>query len=193
MRRVRVPLASLFGGFVILLAPAASRADRIWTLQLKGGSVVLAMDRPEERGNSLVFHLHPDALFASVRTGDVVRITSAEGPPKKKPVSIEGKVLVLGRDMDPPELVAQAPMPSEAPPPYADQTLYSDYGYGYGSAPPRGHPGHQRRMPPATHGSNGYPILQPGGAGTPLPVGPNGFPILAPSPAPPPVARPFGF
>jgi hypothetical protein len=182
MRRLPAGPASLLGA-VLLLAPAVSHADRLWTLQLEGGTVVLALDRPEERGATVVFHRHPDALFSSLRAKDVVRITSAEGPPKKPRKSIEGTMLVLGRDADPPEEFAQAaPPPPDAsayPEPYAYD--YASYGGGY-SRPSRPHP---RPHVPATLGPNGYPILNPTfPAAQPPPIGANGFPILAPTPPP---------
>jgi len=193
MRRLPAGPASLLGA-VLLLAPAVSLADRLWTLQLQGGTVVLALDQPEERGATIVFHRHPDALFSSLRAKDIVRITSAEGPPKKPRKSIEGKMLVLGRDADPPEELAQAlPPPPEPGDSYAavDPWAYT-YGGGY-SRPSRPHP---RPHVPATLGPNGYPILNPTFPGAqPPPIGANGFPILAPTPppfvpAPPPQPMP---
>ena len=176
--------ASLLGA-LLLLAPAVSHADRLWTLQLEGGSVVLALDRPEERGATVVFHRHPDAVFSSLRTKDVVRITSADGPTKKPRKSIEGQMLVLGRDADPPEQIADAAPPvspdayANSEPPYAEV----GYGYGYGSGRPhRPRPGHPV---PTNIGPNGYPILNPTFPGAqPPPIGSNGFPILAPTPPP---------
>jgi hypothetical protein len=189
MRRLPAGPASLLGA-VLLLAPAVSHADRLWTLQLEGGSVVLSLDRPEERGATVVFHRHPDAVFSSLRTKDVVRITSAEGPAKKPRKSIEGKMLVLGRDADPPEQIAEAaaPFPADA---YAtsEPAAYADagYGYGYGSGSPR--PPRPRPVAPTNIGPNGYPILNPTFPGAqPPPIGSNGYPILAPTP--PPVFQP---
>jgi hypothetical protein len=185
MRRPPAGPASLLGA-VLLLAPAVSHADRLWTLQLEGGSVVLALDRPEERGATLVFHRHPDAVFSSLRTKDVVRITSADGPSKKPRKSIEGQMLVLGRDADPPERIADAAPPAQ-PDYYANSepAAYTDagYGYGYGFAPP--HRPRPRPVAPTNIGPNGYPILNPTFPGAqPPPIGPNGFPILAPTPPP---------
>jgi hypothetical protein len=182
MRRARGRAACLVvvgAGALLVLAADAALADRLWTVQLKGGSVVLALDRPEERGSAVVFHRHPDALYASLRASEVVRITSADGPPKKVPKSLDGQILVFGRDADPPEQVAMAPPPPPPPDPYAE-TAPAPYSAGLVYFSPRRHH-HPRHPPPSMIGPNGFPILNPTFMGTPT-IGPNGFPILAPTP-----------
>src|SRR5512141_1079855 len=74
MRRFAGRAACLLGALLALPATAV-RADRLWTLQLRGGSLLLSLDAPEERGPILVFHRHPDGVFSSLRTGDVLRIS----------------------------------------------------------------------------------------------------------------------
>lgn len=181
MRRFRGRVACLLGALLALPA-AAALADRFWTLQLAGGSVVLAIDRPEERGPTIVFHRHPDALFSSVRTRDVLRITVAEGPARKPKPSIEGQVLITGRDADPPEQTARA-----APPPEPRADSYGDDSGGYGIVA-YGAPHRHRKppRPPSPIGPNGYPILAPPGypGSTPPSIGPNGYPILSVTPPP---------
>lgn len=165
-----------------MLPAGIALADRFWALQLSGGSVVLAIDRPEERGATVVFHRHPDALFSSLRTRDVVRITVAEGPAKKPRASIEGQVLIFGRDADPPERTARvAPPPPPPTDSYGDD--YAPYGVVAYSAPHR----HRKPpRPPSPIGPNGYPIIAPPGypGSIPLSIGPNGFPILSMTPPP---------
>ncbi len=101
MRRTLSTAALLTG---LLLIPARSaRADRLWALQLRSGTIVLSLDAPEERGTALVFHRHPDALFSSLRSDEVRRITIAEGPGKKPRKSLDGEILVFGRDAEPPQ------------------------------------------------------------------------------------------
>src|SRR5450755_2661299 len=68
---------------IFLVPPSSARADRLWALQLQGGSDLLSQDAPEERGRTIVFHRHPDGLFSSLPSGEVRRITIAEGPAHK--------------------------------------------------------------------------------------------------------------
>jgi len=159
MRRLGSRTACLLGALLALPSGSAV-ADRFWALQLKGGGVVLALDSPEERGATIVFHRSPDALFSSLRAAEVVRITIAEGPPKKAKASLDGRILVFGRDADPPEhtAVSRAAPPLE---PHQDGYAYAEaYPYGgfaYGA--PRRH--RVRMRAPAFVGANGFPILSP--------------------------------
>lgn len=159
-----------------------ARADRLWTLQLKGGSIVLALDAPEERGASLVFHRHPDGLFSSLRTDEVRRITIAEGPRKKPRKSLDGEILVFGRDAEPPERNARlsaSPSDFEAD---SEENPSEPAALLVVGAPPR----HHRPHPHSRIGSNGFPILAPAGSSgfNPPAIGANGFPILSPTPPP---------
>ena len=83
-----------------LLAPGAARADRFWALQLEGGSVILSLDPPQERGAVVVFHRSPDGTFSSLPSREVRRITIAEGPGRRKPRSLDGQILIFGRDSE---------------------------------------------------------------------------------------------
>lgn len=180
MRRALATAALLAG---IFLVPARlARADRLWTLQLTGGSVVLSLDPPEERGTTLVFHRHPDGLFSSLRAGDVRRITLAEGPIHKPKPSLDGKIMIFGRDADPPTRMVRRMPRDSGDAGFADADADADQGgqsqgvwtSGTSSAAPAPRPPrmHRQRI-----GSNGFPT----GFRT-LPVGPNGFPTLAPTP-----------
>lgn len=186
------PLLFLTASFAAFLAASPARADRFWTLQLRGGAVVLALDPPEERGPMLVFHRAPDGAFSSLRADDVERISIASGPAKKPRPSLEGQVLILGHDLDADqraELSRAQLAPSLAPP----ESPYDDVGYVYAS--PYG--GRPRTVVPSDRvitlaRPNGFPVV-PGAIGSqPLMVGPNGFPILGPSPSRPPAPAPRG-
>lgn len=199
MRRIAFALT------LLLFSPAAGRADRFWALQLRGGGVILSTDAPEERGALLVFHRHPGREFSSLRAEDVRRITIAEGPAKKPRPSLDGEVMVFGRDADPPDRrdrlrripIASGPRDDSEDPTAgsADVSGYGPYAYGSGfsPAPPPAHPG---RIPALVRG-NGFPNVGPPGAPgfSPPAIGPNGYPVLAPTPLPsdnpppPPVAR----
>lgn len=182
MRRFAGRAVCLVGALVLALPATAVRADRFWTLQLRGGSILMSLDAPEERGPILVFHRAPDGAFSSLRTGDVLRISLAEGPPKKPKKSLDGEILVLGRDADPPDVTAPMPPPAEPPEEYASYPAPTYGGFAYG--PP--HRRHVRFRPPTTIGPNGFPILTPPGfpGSVPPAIGPNGFPILMPTPLP---------
>ncbi len=192
--RLRRPalLALIAAGFA---AAPEVRADRLWTLQLAGGSLVLSLDAPEERGAVLVFHRHPDGVFSSVRAADVRRITIAEGPaPSKKPAR-EWEVLVLGRDAEGPDRGAAGAPGGDRIPAASAPLLDRDPGYGAWSWGWAGVPSLPHHRPPVVSPGrmpvfvrpNGFPAVDPPGspgAGT-LPIGPNGFPILGvPAPVP---------
>lgn len=184
MRRALATAALVCGW--ILVWPAAVRGDRLWALQLQGGSVLLSLDAPEERGRTIVFHRHPDGLFSSLPSGEIRRITIAQGPAHKPKKSLDGQILVFGRDAEPPERFARREPPPEPP---ASDSYDSSTASGYAwatAAPgfPRGH-GHRPHLSGMTLiGPNGYPILAPRGSFgfTPPPIGPNGFPVLAVTP-----------
>ncbi len=123
----RTPLfGTLFAALILAASPA--RADRIWTMQLQGGAVVLSFDPPEERGSLLVFHRAPEGELSSLRTDAVQRITIASGPAKKPHRSLDGQVLILGHDLDAEERdeFARAERTPSLPPP---ETPYVDFGY----------------------------------------------------------------
>lgn len=201
MRRLPLALA------LLLLSPAAGRADRFWALQLRGGGVILATDAPEERGALLVFHRHPGREFSSLRAEDVRRITIAEGPARKPRRSLDGEVMIFGRDADPPDRrdrprrirIASALRDDGEDPGSGAAPGYGPYVYlaGIPLAPPPPRPGRF----PALVRPNGFPILGPPGAPgfAPPAIGPNGYPDLAPTalpldgapppPLPPPAPR----
>ncbi|MEO8191418.1 MAG: hypothetical protein ABI682_13840 [Acidobacteriota bacterium] len=184
------PRTLLFGSLFVglLLASRPARADRLWTLQLHGGGVVLSLDPPEERGNLLVFHRAPEGALSSLRADTVRRITIASGPAKKSRRSLDGQVLILGHDLDADEReeVARSERSPALPPP---ETPYDDFGYvsAYGGGGGGGGSGYRPGRGPGVRQSegvrplarpNGFPIV-PGAVGSdPLRVGPNGFPIL---------------
>ncbi|MEP6769889.1 MAG: hypothetical protein ABJC61_14550 [Acidobacteriota bacterium] len=161
-----------------LLAASPARADRFWTMQLRGGAVVLSLDPPEERGRMLVFHRAPEGTFSSLPAGSVERISIASGPARKARPSLEGQVLILGHDLDADEraeLSRAQSAPLLAPP----AAPYDDVGYAYANAyrPSRPVSPPDRVTPLAR--PNGFPVV-PGAIGSqPLLVGPNGYPILA--------------
>ncbi|MFN2385711.1 MAG: hypothetical protein ABR576_05435 [Thermoanaerobaculia bacterium] len=59
-----------------LVAAAGSAAPEpvVYRVELKGGSVVLASDRPRDAGAMLVFRLHPAGQLTSIRKTEVVRV-----------------------------------------------------------------------------------------------------------------------
>jgi hypothetical protein len=198
MRRSALLLAVIPVGFV-LAQPRVASADRFWTLQLRGGGVILASDPPEERGNVLVFHRYPGRELSSIRSEEVRRITIAQGPAKKAPRSLDGEVMVFGRDADPPDWrdrprrlrISNDETPDGAGEAGSGSESGYGYGYGYGAPPPAPVP--PRRVPPLVR-PNGFPVV-PGIPGSMQPpIGPNGFPVLTVTPppmemGPPPVMR----
>ena len=167
-----------------LLAPAAARADRFWALQLEGGSVILSLDPPQERGAVVVFHRSPDGTFSSLPSREVRRITIAEGPARRKPRSLDGQILIFGRDSEDREWLdrdrerereaAERPATREPEPAYVLPM------WGWGSLPSRPT---LRPAPPGRVrvGPNGFPVLAPPGSpgSVPRPIGPNGYPVLS--------------
>jgi hypothetical protein len=173
-----------------LLAPDAARADRFWALQLEGGSVILSLDPPQERGTVVVFHRSPDGTFFSLPSREVRRITIAEGPGRRKPRSLDGQILIFGRDSEDREWLdrdrerereaAERPATREPPEP-----AYGVPMWGWGSLPSRPM---LRPAPPGRVrvGPNGFPVLSPPGSpgSMPRPIGLNGYPVLSPERAP---------
>ncbi|MEP6802295.1 MAG: hypothetical protein ABJC07_10180 [Acidobacteriota bacterium] len=165
-----------------LAAPASARADRLWTLRLKGGALVLSLDPPEERGRLLVFHRAPEGALSSLPADTVSRISIATGPAKKPRGSLDGQVLLLGHDLDPDERDEDSRAeaggslrpPARAGEDFAYVSAYGGSRYlpGPGLAPP------DRARSLAR--PNGFPSVPSGGVagGEALPIGPNGFPIL---------------
>ncbi|MEO8433196.1 MAG: hypothetical protein ABI592_16960 [Acidobacteriota bacterium] len=188
--------AVLFALFAAALAPASrARAERLWTLQLAGGSVVLSLDAPEERGAAFVFHRHPDGVFSSVRTADVRRISIAEGPDRDKKRARAWEVLVIGRDAEGPDR-GTGERGAPRGPASAPASPEGDIGYGFSTWGYPGTPGFPYHRPPGVPPPgrvpslarpNGFPAVGPLGPAAP-PIGPNGFPILAPA-VPTPVFR----
>ena len=185
MLRLRL---SLFFVAAALLAPAAARADRFWALQLEGGSVILSLDPPQERGAVVVFHRSPDGTFSSVPSREVRRITIAEGPSRRKPPSLDGQILIFGRDSEDwdwldreREREAAERTASREPP----ERAYGVPMWGSSSLPNRPP---LRPAPPGRVrvGPNGFPVLSPPGApgSIPTPIGPNGYPVLSPRRSP---------
>lgn len=171
-----------------LLASAAARADRFWALQLEGGSVILSLDPPQERGAVVVFHRSPDGTFSSLPSREVRRITIAEGPPRRTPRSLDGQILTFGRDSEDWDWrdrerereAAQLPATRERPEPAYLAPMWG--AIGSPSRPPL------RPAPPGRVrvGPNGFPVLSPPGSpgSIPTPIGPNGFPVPSPQRAP---------
>jgi hypothetical protein len=185
MLRIRL---FLFLVAAALLASDAARADRFWALQLEGGSVILSLDPPQERGAVVVFHRSPDGTFSSLPSREVRRITIAEGPARRKPRSLDGQILIFGRDSEDWDWrdrerereAAERPATREPPqPPYGVPM------WGWGSLPSRPT---LRPAPPGRVrvGPNGFPVLSPPGSpgSIPRPIGPNGYPVLFPPQAP---------
>ena len=61
--------------FAVSSAAFAAPETALYRVELKGGSVVLAVDRPRETGATLLFRLHPNGQLTSVRKSEVVRIS----------------------------------------------------------------------------------------------------------------------
>ena len=172
----------LFFVAAALLASDSARADRFWALQLEGGSVILSLDPPQERGAVVVFHRSPDGTFSSLPSREVRRITIAEGPARRKPRSLDGQILIFGRDSEDWDWrdrerereAAERPATREPEPAYGAPM------WGWGSLPSR--PA-LRPAPPGRVrvGPNGFPVLSPPGSpgSIPTPIGPNGYPILS--------------
>jgi hypothetical protein len=181
MRRTLIAVAA----FGLLGAAAILSAAGLYVLELSGGARVFALDRPMEKGRVLVFHRHPDGIFTSIPSSDVVRIKTASAADRTQKFA-PGELMVLGRDIEGPTPEGAGP----PPPSYAPAPTYSmpDYGYGYGywgyggkggGHRPRPFPTPPPQIPPTSIGPNGFP-------GTPqLPIGSNGFPILSPPPPQP--------
>lgn len=194
LRALLVLLAAAIGPAT--RAAADDAAERLWALELSGGSVLLSLDAPEERGAVFVFHRSPDGVFSSVRAADVRRISVARAAAAARKPRREWETLVLGRDAEGPDRGAGEPGAGRAPAAAAPSPdAYGGYGgwsWGWAGAvvpspPHRPPPLPPGRVPPLVR-PNGFPAVGPPaspGSGT-LPIGPNGFPILGL-----PVSSPF--
>lgn len=158
---------SLFFVAAAFLASDAARADRFWALQLEGGSVILSLDPPQERGAVVVFHRSPDGTFSSLPSREVRRITIAEGPARRKPRSLDGQILIFGRDSEDRDWLdrerereaAARPATREPPEPASPAPMWGAVGFA------------------------SRPTLRPAPPGR-VRVGPNGFPVLSPPGSP---------
>ena len=175
---------------------APSTSSTYYALDVRGGSQILAADKPVRKGKVVLFHRYPDGAYVSLPADELVAVKSMDAPPPKKEPEHQlapGGTLYVGGVLEGPRHeMPPAPDMTVAP---ADNAYgydygYSDYGY-YGGG------GYVRPRPPAPGvpsriGPNGYPIIAP--PGTPgsvaNPIGSNGYPILAPSPAVPVVPVP---
>ncbi len=179
---------SLFFVAAALLAPDAARADRFWALQLEGGSVILSLDPPQERGAVVVFHRSPDGTFSSLPSREVRRITIAEGPARRKPRSLDGQILIFGRDSEDRDWLdrerereaAERPATRKPPEPASPTPMWGAVGFASRPTLRPAPPGRVRVGP------NGFPVLSPPGSpgSIPRPIGPNGYPVLSPERAP---------
>jgi hypothetical protein len=185
---------------VRLSASTASPTSSIYyALDLRGGSRLLATDKPVRKGRVVLFHRYPDGAYVSLPAEELASIKTLDAPPPhEKPADklAPGGTLYVGGALEGPGHEA-APAPDMTVAPhdsvYGGDYGYYDYGYYGGGGYVRPHP--PSPGVPSRIGSNGYPIIAPPGSpgSVPNPIGPNGFPILAPSPAAPvvpPVAVP---
>lgn len=170
------PMKRALAAVVVLGCAAALSAGSLYVLELKGGSRVFALDRPLEKGRVLVFHRHPDGVFTSIGSAEVLKIAPASAADRTAKFQ-PGDLMVLGHDVEGPvpeggsaAVAPAAPSPTSAMPDDSSGG-YGSYGYGYGygsgvahrSSPPRS-------LPPALVGPNGFPGTRQ------LPIGSNGFP-----------------
>ena len=71
MRRALLTAILLAAATAAVAAPEAG----LYRVELKGGSVVFAVDKPRESGATLLFRLHPNGQLTSIRKSEVVRVT----------------------------------------------------------------------------------------------------------------------
>src|SRR6266542_1924298 len=176
---------ALLAGFIALVGAAALLAGSLYVLELKGGALIFALDRPMEKGRLLVFHRYPDGLYTSLAAEEVVKILAGASAPRTERFQ-PGETMVLGNEVEgptPEEATTTTPPPGPSSYSPADSGYGISWGYGFG--------GHPRPIPPvrpapSNIGPNGFPILAPPGSPGSVPprIGPNGFPILAPTPLP---------
>lgn len=161
-----------------------------YVLEMRGGSHIYASDAPVRKGRLTLFHRYPDGAYMSVSSSEILKIGSAEEPPRQAEAEglAPGSTVYIGAALYGPSYqMPPAPAPSQARGGYD----YGSYGYvdsywgGYVPALPPG-PSPVGR---SNIGPNGFPIIAPPGSpgSVPPPIGANGFPILAP---PPPVVAP---
>jgi hypothetical protein len=153
-----------------------------YVLELRGGSRVYATDAPVRKGRLVLFHRYPDGVFMSVSSSELVKVETAQEPPRTEEKFAPGDVRYIGPALHGPGRPAPEPAASPDTHVYADSGYggYFDYGWG-GSVPPRPPP---PPSAPTNIGPNGFPIIAPPGSpgSVPPPIGSNGFPILAPQP-----------
>ena len=61
--------------FAVATDAFAAPETALYRVELRGGSAVLAVDRPRESGATFLFRLHPNGQLTSVRKSEVVRVT----------------------------------------------------------------------------------------------------------------------
>lgn len=196
--------SSMAVGLGLLLAvgmsgsTAPSTSSTYYALDVRGGSRILAADKPVRKGKMVLFHRYPDGAYVSLPADELVAVRTMDTPPANKEsdgrheLEPGGTLYVGGALEGPRHPMPPAPDMTVAPgdSAYGYDYGYSDYGY-YGGG------GYVRPRPPAPGvpsriGPNGYPIIAPPGSpgSVPNPIGSNGYPILAPSPAAPAVPVP---
>lgn len=195
MRRSSMALMGLLLAVGMNGSTAPSTSSTYYALDVRGGSRILASDRPVRKGRVVLFHRYPDGAYVSLPADELVAVKTVDTPPAKKESDqlAPGGTLYVGGALDGP----RHPMPpapdmtvAPADSAYGYDYGYSDYGYYGGGGYVRPHP--PAPGVPSRIGPNGFPIIAPPGSpgSVPNPIGSNGYPILAPAPVAPVVPVP---
>ena len=161
-----------------------------YVLELRGGSHIYATDAPVRKGRVTLFHRYPDGVYMSLSSAEILKVESAQEPPRQTDNLAPGSTLYIGSALYGPSYdrpPAPAPAQTNGGFDYGSYG-YSDYSYWGGGYVPPSRPG-PSPIGPSNIGPNGFPIIAPPGSpgSVPPPIGSNGFPILAPQA---PVAAP---